>query len=107
MNAFRLAAQRDVLATAGLEVELERFAFQGWHLGERKPSGLQLGFVAFSVDLERTDADDEVMRAVLSGAGTLLRVKAADLYSGTDRLNRILMARPRWLLRCLGLAAGS
>ncbi len=64
IKAFLAAAQRDVFATAGLQVSPERFELVGSHFGKISDDGHRLGFVAFLVQLVRTEAEDELATAL-------------------------------------------
>jgi hypothetical protein len=99
IDAFTLAAQREVSLTLGLDIDPGRFRFRGFQLVHHEESSeQQLGFMVYTLDLVRTGGVDELRHAMSRNGSNLVRVLVENLYAGELPLNRLLRQRRKWLL---------
>lgn len=100
--SFRLALQRELFVTCGLDIRDDRFLLKGNYVLEREGEGTYLGFFIYRLDLIRSDILDELKQAVAWNPRlTLLPIR--DLYNASNRprLNRLLRQREGWLRKVI------
>lgn len=104
VEAFRIAAQREVGVTLGLHLDLERFEPKGFQLVQHESAAVQqLAFMVFTLELVRSGQVDELRMAMSRNVANLERVPAAEMYRDEGQLNRLLRQRKHWLIEnCFG-----
>lgn len=103
LDAFVIAAQREVFISCGLDIPANRFTFHGCHLVERETAGQFLFFCVFELVLFRHSSNDELELAEAWNPRQLERVEEELLYSASYRpeLNRFLTRRQEWIERVI------
>ncbi len=99
LDAFKIAAQRELFITLGLHFDISRFINKGLQLVSHESSSVQqMAFVVFTLDLLRAGDVDELRAITKRNPVNLVRIPVGDVYSDEGRLNRLLRQRKRWLI---------
>ncbi|HET6571326.1 MAG TPA: hypothetical protein VFG58_07555 [Solirubrobacterales bacterium] len=99
MKALRLAAERELFVTCGLQLEERRLNFDGFYVVDGD-GATQLGFGVFRAHLHRSPEPDEMSEALACNPHALTAVPLAELYDDRpdEPLNRLLVSGRDWLL---------